>query len=88
MRHINMQLSAYSLLKTLLAIVNVIILIIALCVVGLQGLPGHVWLQPHHHYYHHHLQDDHHYMLFSEPAGPAQVCTHNNLQPDLASAAA
>jgi len=40
-----MQLSAYLLLKTLLAVVNIIIIIIALCLIGLQGLPGHTWLQ-------------------------------------------
>ncbi len=55
----------------------------------MQDLPGHIWLQPYHyHYHHHHLQDDHHYTLSIEPAGPAQVCTDNNLQPDLAPPAA
>jgi len=84
MGHINMQLSDSSLLKTLLAVLNNIIIIIARCPVGMQGLPGHIWLQPYRYNYHHHLQDDHDYMLSNKPAGPAKVCTDTNLQPDLA----
>jgi len=65
MGHIAMHCACF-LLQTLQSVVNIII-IIALCLVELQGLPEYIWLQP----YHHHLQDHHLYMLFSKPAGPA-----------------
>jgi hypothetical protein len=42
--------------------VIIIIVIIARCLVGLQGLPEYSWLQT----YHHH----HHFLLFSRAAGP------------------
>ncbi len=46
------RLSACFLLYILQAVVNITIgIIIALCLVGMLGLPGHIWLQP---YYDHH----------------------------------
>ena len=45
--------------------VIVIVGIIALCLVGVQGLPEHMWLQPYNDHHHHH------YTLANEAAGPA-----------------